>query len=286
MSEKHEVVDRDDDNDQDLEVEIDSEEETPEVETEENPGRVSQEDEYSERVRKRFAKMTAKIKREQEEKEKLRRELIAERAEKSQAQNRTMHAEYYAIEKHETALNEQKALWTRKMEQAKYTGDVSAEVEALDKISNLNAEMTATRYQKQNYKTQYDNFQKQQPPRQQQPVKQRDDDVEPEHVDQAREFLKRNQSWMTDRDTDRAVQIEQQMVGQGYDPTDPTFWKKLEVEIKGGNRGSTVAGTGRTGVKQSRRVSLSREDMAFCQKMGISPKSYAAEKLKLEKGNR
>ena len=95
-----------------------------------------------------------------------------------------------------------------------------------------------------------------------------------------------------------ARSIAQRLESQGYTPDEPDYYDKLNSALNaihsdfrpvnpvrpgGAPRaaGSAVAGVSRPSTsppRQTRQVTLTAEDMAFCERHGINPKSYAREK--------
>lgn len=93
--------------------------------------------------------------------------------------------------------------------------------------------------------------------------------------------------------------IAQRLEAQGYTPDEPDYYDKLNSALKaihsdfrpvnplragGAPRaaGSAVAGVTRPSTsppRQTRQVALTAEEMAFCERHGINPKSYGREKL-------
>lgn len=96
-----------------------------------------------------------------------------------------------------------------------------------------------------------------------------------------------------------ARSIAQRLESQGYTPDEPDYYDKLNAALKaihsdfrpvnpvrpgGAPRaaGPAVAGVTRSSTspaRQTRQVALTAEEMAFCERHGINPKSYGREKL-------
>ena len=93
--------------------------------------------------------------------------------------------------------------------------------------------------------------------------------------------------------------IAQRLEAQGYTPDEPEYYDRLNTALKGihsdfrpvnplraggapRGAGSAVAGVSRPSTsppRQTRQVALTAEEMAFCERHGINPKSYGREKL-------
>ena len=103
-----------------------------------------------------------------------------------------------------------------------------------------------------------------------------------------------------------ARSIAQRLEAQGYSPDDPEYYDKLNSALKaihndfrpvnpvrpGGaqrSAGSAVAGVTRPSTsppRQTRQVTLTSEQMAYCERHGINPKSYAREILAMQGNGR
>jgi len=99
--------------------------------------------------------------------------------------------------------------------------------------------------------------------------------------------------------TAAALAIDAELKGEGYDPQDQDFYQEIDNRLKKAfpqklgeseNRlqevtsspAQVVSGGSRSSSSSSRKVKLSKEDVALAQKWNIPLEKYAAEKLKVD----
>jgi len=99
--------------------------------------------------------------------------------------------------------------------------------------------------------------------------------------------------------TAAALAIDAELKGEGYDPQDQDFYQEIDNRLKQafpqklGNSqervqentsqpAQVVSGGSRSSSSSSRKVKLSKEDVALAQKWNIPLEKYAAEKLKVD----
>lgn len=104
--------------------------------------------------------------------------------------------------------------------------------------------------------------------------------------------------------TQAAVQIDESMKDEGFDPTDDEYYEEIDRRLRAAfptrfeapqaqarteaptNASQVVAGASRTPNPSSgRKVRLSQEDVRLAEKWGIPLEQYAAEKMKVEKAD-
>ena len=100
--------------------------------------------------------------------------------------------------------------------------------------------------------------------------------------------------------TTLALEIDQTLKGEGYDPSEPEFYQEIDNRLKqqyperfdvaprqqeAKSPAQVVGGASRTPSSSSKgnKVRLSKEDIRLAEKWGIPLEQYAAEKLKVEK---
>ena len=104
--------------------------------------------------------------------------------------------------------------------------------------------------------------------------------------------------------TTLALEIDQELKTEGYDPTDEDFYKEIDTRLRskypqrfGGEvqqereqetstPAQVVGGASRTSSTSSgKKVRLTKEDVRLAEKWGIPLEQYAAEKLKVDKAD-
>ena len=104
--------------------------------------------------------------------------------------------------------------------------------------------------------------------------------------------------------TTLALEIDQELKTEGYDPTDEDFYKEIDTRLRsqypqrfGGEvqqereqetstPAQVVGGASRTSSASSgKKVRLTKEDVRLAEKWGIPLEQYAAEKLKVDKAD-
>ena len=100
--------------------------------------------------------------------------------------------------------------------------------------------------------------------------------------------------------TTLALEIDQTLKGEGYDPSEPEFYQEIDNRLKqqyperfdvaprqqeAKSPAQVVGGASRTPSSSSKgnKVRLSKEDISLAEKLGIPLEQYASEKLKVEK---
>jgi len=137
-------------------------------------------------------------------------------------------------------------------------------------------------------------------PQQAQPQPQQQVRQQPANDPRAEDWASKNDWFGKDNVmTAAALAIDAELKGEGYDPADQDFYQEIDNRLKQAFpqklgesqervQGSTstpaqvVSGGSRSSSSSSRKVKLSKEDVALAQKWNIPLEKYAAEKLKVD----
>jgi hypothetical protein len=137
-------------------------------------------------------------------------------------------------------------------------------------------------------------------PQQAQPQPQQQVRQQPVNDPRAEDWASKNDWFGKDNVmTAAALAIDAELKGEGYDPQDQDFYQEIDNRLKKafpqklGNSqervqentsqpAQVVSGGSRSSSSSSRKVKLSKEDVALAQKWNIPLEKYAAEKLKVD----
>ena len=137
-------------------------------------------------------------------------------------------------------------------------------------------------------------------PQQVQPQPQQQVRQQPANDPRAEDWASKNDWFGKDNVmTAAALAIDAELKGEGYDPQDQDFYQEIDNRLKQafpqklGNSqervqentsspAQVVSGGSRSSSSSSRKVKLSKEDVALAQKWNIPLEKYAAEKLKVD----
>jgi hypothetical protein len=137
-------------------------------------------------------------------------------------------------------------------------------------------------------------------PQQAQPQPQQQVRQQPVNDPRAEDWASKNDWFGKDNVmTAAALAIDAELKGEGYDPQDQDFYQEIDNRLKQafpqklGNSqervqentsqpAQVVSGGSRSSSSSSRKVKLSKEDVALAQKWNIPLEKYAAEKLKVD----
>jgi len=137
-------------------------------------------------------------------------------------------------------------------------------------------------------------------PQQAQPQPQQQVRQQPANDPRAEDWASKNDWFGKDNVmTAAALAIDAELKGEGYDPQDQDFYQEIDNRLKQafpqklGNSqervqentsqpAQVVSGGSRSSSSSSRKVKLSKEDVALAQKWNIPLEKYAAEKLKVD----
>ena len=183
-----------------------------------------------------------------------------------------------------------RAVYTEAFEE----GDKERVLKAQEMLNDAQIDLKSVTAAKNNYPEIEDVPQQAQPQPQQQ-VRQ-----QPANDPRAEDWASKNDWFGKDNVmTAAALAIDAELKGEGYDPQDQDFYQEIDNRLKQAFpqklgesqervQGSTsspaqvVSGGSRSSSSSSRKVKLSKEDVALAQKWNIPLEKYAAEKLKVD----
>ena len=137
-------------------------------------------------------------------------------------------------------------------------------------------------------------------PQQAQPQPQQQVRQQPTNDPRAEDWASKNDWFGKDNImTAAALAIDAELKGEGYDPQDQDFYQEIDNRLKKAfpqklgesqerlqevtsSPAQVVSGGSRSSSSNSRKVKLSKEDVALAQKWNIPLEKYAAEKLKVD----
>ena len=137
-------------------------------------------------------------------------------------------------------------------------------------------------------------------PQQAQPQPQQQVRQQPANDPRAEDWASKNNWFGKDNVmTAAALAIDAELKGEGYDPQDQDFYQEIDNRLKKAfpqklgesqervqevtsSPAQVVSGGSRSSSSSSRKVKLSKEDVALAQKWNIPLEKYAAEKLKVD----
>jgi hypothetical protein len=183
-----------------------------------------------------------------------------------------------------------RAVYTEAFEE----GDKDRVLKAQEMLNDAQIDLKNVTAAKNNYQEIEDVPQQAQPQPQQQ-VRQ-----QPVNDPRAEDWASKNDWFGKDNVmTAAALAIDAELKGEGYDPQDQDFYQEIDNRLKQafpqklGNSqervqentsspAQVVSGGSRSSSSSSRKVKLSKEDVALAQKWNIPLEKYAAEKLKVD----
>lgn len=183
-----------------------------------------------------------------------------------------------------------RAVYTEAFEE----GDKDRVLKAQEMLNDAQIDLKNVTAAKNNYPEIEDVSQQAQPQPQQQ-VRQ-----QPANDPRAEEWASKNDWFGKDNVmTAAALAIDAELKGEGYDPADQDFYQEIDNRLKKAfpqklgksqervqentsQPAQVVSGGSRSSSSSSRKVKLSKEDVALAQKWNIPLEKYAAEKLKVD----
>jgi len=183
-----------------------------------------------------------------------------------------------------------RAVYTEAFEE----GDKDRVLKAQEMLNDAQIDLKSVTAAKNNYPEIEDVPQQVQPQPQQQ-VRQ-----QPANDPRAEDWASKNDWFGKDNVmTAAALAIDAELKGEGYDPTDQDFYQEIDNRLKKAfpqklgksqervqentsQPAQVVSGGSRSSSSSSRKVKLSKEDVALAQKWNIPLEKYAAEKLKVD----
>lgn len=183
-----------------------------------------------------------------------------------------------------------RAVYTEAFEE----GDKEKVLKAQEMLNDAQIDLKSVTAAKNNYQEIEDVPQQAQPQPQQQ-VRQ-----QPANDPRAEDWASKNDWFGKDNVmTAAALAIDAELKGEGYDPQDQDFYQEIDNRLKKAfpqklgesqervqentsQPAQVVSGGSRSSSSSSRKVKLSKEDVALAQKWNIPLEKYAAEKLKVD----
>ena len=183
-----------------------------------------------------------------------------------------------------------RAVYTEAFEE----GDKDRVLKAQEMLNDAQIDLKNVTAAKNNYQEIEDVPQQAQPQPQQQ-VRQ-----QPANDPRAEDWASKNDWFGKDNVmTAAALAIDAELKGEGYDPQDQDFYQEIDNRLKKAfpqklgesqervqevtsSPAQVVSGGSRSSSSSSRKVKLSKEDVALAQKWNIPLEKYAAEKLKVD----
>ena len=183
-----------------------------------------------------------------------------------------------------------RAVYTEAFEE----GDKDRVLKAQEMLNDAQIDLKSVTAAKNNYQEIEDVPQQAQPQPQQQ-VRQ-----QPANDPRAEDWASKNDWFGKDNVmTAAALAIDAELKGEGYDPADQDFYQEIDNRLKQAfpqklgesqervqentsQPAQVVSGGSRSSSSSSRKVKLSKEDVALAQKWNIPLEKYAAEKLKVD----
>ena len=183
-----------------------------------------------------------------------------------------------------------RAVYTEAFEE----GDKDRVLKAQEMLNDAQIDLKSVTAAKNNYPEIEDVPQQAQPQPQQQ-VRQ-----QPANDPRAEDWASKNDWFGKDNVmTAAALAIDAELKGEGYDPQDQDFYQEIDNRLKQAfpqklgksqervqentsQPAQVVSGGSRSSSSSSRKVKLSKEDVALAQKWNIPLEKYAAEKLKVD----
>lgn len=293
-----EEVENDEDESISVEVEDDSTEEAQETESEEKeePKAKSEEDEleqYSDGVKKRISKLTAKM-REAERREQAALEYaqaVKKQLEESNQQRTSLDASY--VTEFENRVNTEEQLLKQELKRAYDRGDTDAQFEVQKRLAALASQQERLQYVKQEQERRKTQPQQQvQVPQAQQPKATKPDA-------KAEAWAERNEWFGADEPmTLTALYLHKQLTEQeGYDPTSDEYYAEVDRRMRSefphkfkiaeqkpkAKSGPQVASANRGGTRGGKQqVKLTPSQVAISKKLGITEQQYAKQLLRMQ----
>ena len=254
---------------------------------------------YSEGVKKRISKLTAKM-REAERREQAALQ-YAQSVQKQleESSRRTSSLDQSFVQEFDNRVTLQDQLLRRELKDAIDRGDIDRQVEAQKQLAQIASHSERLQYvkQQQALAAQQRQMAPQQVPQPQaQPQQQRRPDPK------AEQWAERNEWFGSDEAmTITAFAIHKNLVeNEGYDPNGDDYYQELDRRIRGefphkfgqkggntnGRSGPAVAGAQRGGTRGGKQsIKLSPSQVAIARKLGITNEQYAKQLLRMQQNS-
>lgn len=251
---------------------------------------------YSERVRSRINGMSAKYHAERRAKEQLAREMDEAINYGKHIIDENNRLKQLVHHRENAWKDTQTHRLAAEIEQARQSYKAAYEEGDADKVAAAQQRLTELSVQSERVRSWQ--------PRQMQPVQvpQRpQQQAAPQPDEQAVAWAQKNNWFGKDtRMTAYALGVHQELVSNGVDPTSREYYTKIDTEMKKtfpdkfgtpvetsqakGNGSANVVAPAKREAKSSRnKITLTASQVALAKKLGVSPKAYAEEMLRVEK---
>tara|TARA_R110000782_G_scaffold10471_2_gene32677 strand:- start:128 stop:1012 length:885 start_codon:yes stop_codon:yes gene_type:complete len=273
-----------------VEVEVLETEEQEKSESESKPEQSTEElEQYSEGVKKRISKLTAKM-REAERREQAAIQFAqAAKKELEENQKKNVSLDNSFVKEFENRVNLQDQLYRNTLKEAIDRGDIDAQVEAQRQLANVASQNDKLAMVKQQ---QAQRAQQPVPMQQQQPVQQQKaNPPDPK----ATAWADKNDWFGSDEPmTLTAFTIHKNLVeNEGFDPHSDDYYAEVDRRIRqefphkfgGATRqsGPLVASASRGGQKKGKqKIQLTKSEVAIADKLGVSYEQYARQKARMQ----
>ena len=276
-----------------VEVEVleTEEQEKPEVETEvqSKPEQSGDElEQYSEGVKKRISKLTAKMREAERREQAAIQYAQAAKKELEENQKKNLSLDNSYVSEFENRIKLQDQLYRNTLKEAIDRGDVDGQVEAQRQLANVASQNDKLAMVKQQQEQRA-----RQPVPVQQPMQQQRQPAPPDP--KAAAWADKNDWFGTDEPmTLTAFSIHKTLVeSEGWDPHSDDYYAEVDKRIRqefphkfGGTTrqsGPVVASASRGGQKKGKqKIQLTKSEVAIADKLGVSYEQYARQKARMQ----
>ena len=277
-----------------VEVEVleTEEQEKPEVEaeTQSKPEQSGDElEQYSEGVKKRISKLTAKMREAERREQAAIQYAQAAKKELEENQKKNLSLDNSYVSEFENRIKLQDQLYRNTLKEAIDRGDVDGQVEAQRQLANVASQNDKLAMVKQQQEQRA-----RQPVPVQQPMQQQPQQPAPPDP-KAAAWAEKNDWFGTDEPmTLTAFSIHKTLVeSEGWDPHSDDYYAEVDKRIRqefphkfgGATRqsGPVVASASRGGQKKGKqKIQLTKSEVAIADKLGVSYEQYARQKARMQ----
>ena len=277
-----------------VEVEVleTEEQEKPEVEaeTQSKPEQSGDElEQYSEGVKKRISKLTAKMREAERREQAAIQYAQAAKKELEENQKKNLSLDNSYVSEFENRIKLQDQLYRNTLKEAIDRGDVDGQVEAQRQLANVASQNDKLAMVKQQQEQRA-----RQPVPVQQPMQQQPQQPAPPDP-KAAAWAEKNDWFGTDEPmTLTAFSIHKTLVeSEGWDPHSDDYYAEVDKRIRqefphkfGGTTrqsGPVVASASRGGQKKGKqKIQLTKSEVAIADKLGVSYEQYARQKARMQ----
>ena len=278
-----------------VEVEVleTEEQEKPEVETEvqSKPEQSGDElEQYSEGVKKRISKLTAKMREAERREQAAIQYAQAAKKELEENQKKNLSLDNSYVSEFENRIKLQDQLYRNTLKEAIDRGDVDGQVEAQRQLANVASQNDKLAMVKQQQEQRA-----RQPVPVQQPMQQQQQRQPAPPDPKAAAWADKNDWFGTDEPmTLTAFSIHKTLVeSEGWDPHSDDYYAEVDKRIRqefphkfGGTTrqsGPVVASASRGGQKKGKqKIQLTKSEVAIADKLGVSYEQYARQKARMQ----